>query len=210
LRRLLDVRPNDLFWIAGSTQAPEEDITVDTFRRLRERYPNLRLILVPRQKERFDEVAALLKRLGEPYVRRTELGESGSRSAVVLMDTIGELGALWGLADVAFVGGSLDGHRGGQNMIEPAAYGAAVVFGPHVWNFRDTVNRLLAAGAAIQIENSKSLESTLLRLLSDPVERSRFGKAARSFVASQQGATERTLDLLDTLHSGDQVQTRAA
>ena len=67
---------------------------------------------------------------------------------MVLVDTIGELGALWGLADVAFVGGSLDGRRGGQNMIEPAAYGAAVVFGPHVWNFKEPAARLIERGAA--------------------------------------------------------------
>ena len=103
--------------------------------------PDLRLVLVPRQKDRFDEVAPLLD--GQrPAVRPPQrINGVADRDAIVLVDTIGELGALWGLADVAFVGGSLDGQRGGQNMIEPAAYGAAVVFGPHVWNFKDTVAR---------------------------------------------------------------------
>jgi 3-deoxy-D-manno-octulosonic-acid transferase len=113
------------------------------------------------------------------------------------MDTIGELGALWGLADVAFVGGSLDGKRGGQNMIEPAAYGAAVVFGPHVWNFREIAARLVEAHAAIQIHDAASLEMTVCRLLEDRSERERLGSAARQFVLSQEGATERTVDLLD-------------
>ena len=90
----------------------------------------LRLILVPRQKDRFDEVAALLEKSGLPFVRRSRSqGSVADSSSIVLVDTIGELSAVWGLAEVAFVGGSLDGKRGGQNMIEPAAYGAAVVSG---------------------------------------------------------------------------------
>ncbi|HZU37893.1 MAG TPA: 3-deoxy-D-manno-octulosonic acid transferase, partial [Gemmataceae bacterium] len=136
LRRLLAVGAGQLIWIAGSTQEPEEQIVLDIYRRLKGQHPELRLFLVPRQRERFEPVATLLARSGLPWARRSALtGPVPDASAVVLMDTIGELGALWGLADIAFVGGSLDGKRGGQNMIEPAGYGAAVVFGLHVWNF---------------------------------------------------------------------------
>jgi 3-deoxy-D-manno-octulosonic-acid transferase len=103
------------------------------------------------------------------------------------------------MADVAFVGGSLDGRRGGQNMIEPAAYGAAVVFGPHVWNFAETASRLVEAEGAVQAMDAADLCATVLRLLRDPEERLRLGKAAQRFVLSQQGATERTLHLLDDL-----------
>lgn len=211
LARLLNVRPGELIWVAGSTQAPEEEIALTIFRRLRHQYPNLRLFLVPRQKDRFEEVAGLLRRSGLPFVRRSTLAGStpvahasgssknASGSSVVLVDTIGELGALWGLADVAFVGGSMDGQRGGQNMIEPAAYGAAVVFGPHVWNFRETASSLIQADAARQIGTAVELEATVKRLLSDADERSRLGRAAQRFVSAQQGATERTLDCLDRL-----------
>src|SRR6202011_344750 len=107
---------------------------------------------------------------------------------IVLVDTIGELGALWGLADVAFVGGSLDGKRGGQNMIEPSAYGAAVVFGPHVWNFRDIAARLVEAGATRQVADAAELEAAVRRLLDDPQERQELGRAAQRYVAGQQGA----------------------
>jgi 3-deoxy-D-manno-octulosonic-acid transferase len=200
LRRILGVQKSDLIWIAGSTQAPEEEIALRIFRRLKDRQPNLRLFLVPRQKERFGEVAALLERCGEPFVRRSKLGTPlVSHPSVILIDTIGELGALWGLAEVAFVGGSLDGRRGGQNMIEPAGYGAAVVFGPHVWNFRDTAARLVKAGAAVQVPDAGALELVLEQLLRDQQERRRLGAAAQDFVRSQQGATERTLDCLDRL-----------
>src|SRR6202011_4483420 len=98
---------------------------------------------------------------------------------VVLLDTIGELGALWGRADVAFVGGSLDGRRGGQNMIEPAAYGAAVVFGPHVWNFKEPATRLVECGGACRVADAAGLKEAVGRLLADEAERRRMGAAAR-------------------------------
>jgi 3-deoxy-D-manno-octulosonic-acid transferase len=216
LRRLLNVGATDLVWIAGSTQAPEEQVALDIYRRARASHPNLRLILVPRQKDRFDEVAGLLRRSGLPFVRRSELtGPVGEQGAVVLVDTIGELGALWGLADVAFVGGSLDGRRGGQNMIEPAAYGAAVLFGPCTWNFRQDVARLLEAGAAVQVVDAEGLEPALRRLLSDAEERARLGRAGRHLVLQQLGATERTVALLERVsranldNAGEALQRRA-
>lgn len=206
LRRLLDVRPDDLVWIAGSTQAPEEEIVLNIYRALRGDHPNLRLFLVPRQRERFDEVASLLRRSGIPFLRRSSMTAPlnhpvtpSPRRPVTLMDTIGELGALWGLADVAFVGGSMDGRRGGQNMIEPAAYGAAVAFGPHVWNFRNDATNLVAAGGALQMADAEALAVTVRRLLDDATERERLGRAARDIVRQQQGATARTIELLEEL-----------
>jgi 3-deoxy-D-manno-octulosonic-acid transferase len=211
LRRLLGVSAGDLVWVAGSTQAPEEEVVLGVYRRARGRFPGLRLFLVPRQAERFEEVAALLRRAGEPFVRRSRLdGPAADRPAVVLVDTIGELAALWGLADLAYVGGSLDGRRGGQNMIEPAAYGAAVLFGPHVWNFSDTAARLLGHGAAVQVPDATALEREAVRLLADPYEGARLGEAARRFVLSQQGATALTLDHLDRILPSAGSSTRAA
>jgi 3-deoxy-D-manno-octulosonic-acid transferase len=205
LRRLLNIGPDDLVWIAGSTQAPEEEIALAIYGRLKKDHPRLRLILVPRQRERFDEVAALLSRSGEPFIRRSELPScplTPDSRPLILVDTIGELGALWGLADVAFVGGSLDGKRGGQNMIEPAAYGAAVVFGPHVWNFKDIAARLTESRAAMQVRDGAELERVVAQLLNDAAERARLEDAARRFVVAQQGATERTVDLLEGIIAG--------
>jgi 3-deoxy-D-manno-octulosonic-acid transferase len=204
LCRRLGVRPGDLVFVAGSTQAPEEEIALRVFRAARTAHPNLRLILVPRQRDRFEEVARLLQRAGEPFLRRSTLGETAgvaNAPPVVLLDTIGELEAVWGLADVAFVGGSLDGRRGGQNMIEPAAYGAAVVFGPHTWNFRDTVLRLTEAGGAVEVKDADELGDVVRRFLGDEAERRRLGQAARNLVLAQQGATDRTVDALDRLLS---------
>ncbi len=203
LRRLFDLNEQDLVWVAGSTQAPEEEIVLNVYHRLRPDFPQLRLFLVPRQKDRFGEVGHLLEASREPFVRRSTLDPHVARRtphvALVLVDTIGELGALWGLADIAFVGGSLDGRRGGQNMIEPAAYGAAVLFGPHVWNFREPAARLLACGGAVKVIDEAELESAIRRILTDPARRASMGAAARAYVVEQQGATERTVALLGIL-----------
>ncbi len=199
-RRLFGLREGELVWVAGSTQMPEEEIVLAIYEKLRFSIPALRLILVPRQQDRFDAVAALLQQKGFDCIRRSRLtGPVENRSAVILLDTLGELNAVWGLADIAFVGGSLDGQRGGQNMIEPAAYGAAVVFGPHTWNFKDTVTRLLEAQAAVQIQDARQLEEQVTALAQDAATRQRLGQAARHFVLSQQGATARTIVLLSDL-----------
>jgi 3-deoxy-D-manno-octulosonic-acid transferase len=197
LRDMLKVKDDELIWVAGSTQAPEEEIVLPIWHKLHKKYPQLRLFLVPRHKERFEEVAELLTTSGVDFARRSR-GADLARP-VVLVDTMGELGPLWGLADVAYVGGSLDGRRGGQNMIEPAAFGAAVVFGPHVWNFADTAARLLEAYAAYQVADAEQLETTVRMLLEDGEERRRLGVAARDFVVRQQGATEKTVALLGEL-----------
>jgi 3-deoxy-D-manno-octulosonic-acid transferase len=201
LAQLLAIGDQDLVWIAGSTQEPEEQIALDMYRKAKPRFENLRLIIVPRHKERFEEVAGILQRSGLPFIRRSQISHPVTLSSchpVILLDTLGELGALWGLADVAFVGGSIH-PRGGQNMIEPAAYGAAVTFGPHVWNFKETVDRLLEHRAAVQVNDAAELERETLRLLGDPAAQKALGEAARQFVQSQQGATERTLELLEGL-----------
>ncbi len=205
LRRLFKISKEDLVWVAGSLQPSEESIILAIYQKARVRHPNLRLFLVPRQRERFDELAQELERQGIAFIRRSRLTQP-QRADVVLLDSMGELAALWALADVAFVGGSLDGKRGGQSMIEPAAFGVAVTFGPHVWNFRQTASRLIECGGAYQIENAKELEQTILRLLNDRSERQTIGALARRFVLSQQGATQRTLDLLDTVLNQQQEQ----
>jgi 3-deoxy-D-manno-octulosonic-acid transferase len=198
---LLGIRTGDIVWVAGSTQEPEERLCVEIYAKARRLHPRLRLIIVPRHRERFDAVATVLEGSGLPFARRSRLGpgQVAPLDAVILGDSMGELGAIWGLADIAFVGGSLDGKRGGQNMIEPAAYGAAVLFGPHTWNFKDTVRNLLGRGAAVQVADGASLEAEVLWLLANAGRRQQLGRAARAFVASQQGATGRTLDLLTNL-----------
>src|SRR6185312_12444483 len=127
----------------------------------------------PRHAERFEDVARWLVRQGASVLRRSRLEVPAARRVggpppVILIDTIGELGAVWGLADVAFVGGSLRPGRNGQNMMEPAAYGAAVMFGPYTANFRETVDELLRRRAARQVADAEALARGLLEDLDEP------------------------------------------
>jgi 3-deoxy-D-manno-octulosonic-acid transferase len=212
LRRLLGLSPSPsaslpsgakgdrIIWVAGSTHAPEESIVLAVFRRLRDRFPHLHLILVPRHPDRFEDVARLVEASGLPLVRRSQISDPlPEPPAVLLLDTVGELAAAWGLADVGYVGGTLDGKRGGQSMIEPAGYGVPTVFGPHVWNFRDAARRLIETGGAVMVRDADGLVPALLELLADPQRRDRMGSAARQLVRDQQGATQRTLHVLDEL-----------
>jgi 3-deoxy-D-manno-octulosonic-acid transferase len=223
LRELACITNNDIVFLAGSTQEPEEQIAIDIFRRLAPRHPRLRLILVPRHPERFDDVAKHLEASKLPWLRRTKLaippakpgaagvlraqswicGKTGQPPAppgvsrpILLVDTVGELGAWWGTATIAFVGGSF-GSRGGQNMLEPAAYGAAVSFGPNTWNFRDIVASLLAAEGAVVVNDAAALESFVRRCLEEVGYAATFGARAQTLVKSQLGATARTVALLD-------------
>ena len=217
LREAFGLQAGDPVFIAGSTQAPEEQFALDAWQTARKAHPDLRLILVPRHKERFEDVASLITKRGLPLIRRSASSNempSGDDTTqlppVLLLDTLGELGACWGLADIAFVGGSLTS-RGGQNMIEPAAYGAAVLFGPNTWNFRDVVDLLLTGQAACVVADADALTKRIGVLLDDPAVAREQGQIAQRLVLAQQGATERTVDLiLETLPVAPHMPRRKA
>ncbi|NUQ61779.1 MAG: 3-deoxy-D-manno-octulosonic acid transferase [Pirellulales bacterium] len=197
LRRLAGVRDDDIVFLAGSTQEPEESVALEVFRELRDPWPQLRLVVVPRHPDRFDSVARLLDRSGLPWQRRSQLDRTGAdpSARILLVDAVGELGVWWGTARIAFVGGSM-GNRGGQNMIEPAAYGAAVSFGPNTRNFRDIVATMLDRDAAVVVHDERELTGFVRRCLDEPEFADDLGRRARQLVASQLGATQRTFDLL--------------
>ncbi len=200
LRRAFGLGADDVVFVAGSTQAPEERLALKTFEALRSEFPNLRLVLVPRHAERFDEVAKLVVERGHQLVRRRERTESTTDAAAVrLLDTLGELGACWGLADVAFVGGSIVTSRGGQNMMEPAGYGAAVTFGPHTWNFAEVVASLTQVEAARVVRDGDEFTAAVRDLLERPEAAARMGDRAKSVVLAQRGATNRTLDAIESV-----------
>ncbi len=197
LQELAAIDPTDTVFLAGSTQMPEEEMALKTYLSLRQDAPKLRLILVPRHPERFEEVASLLDTFQIPYLRRTTL-ETRSLSErkekrVLLVDTVGELGAWWGTAQIAFVGGSM-GSRGGQNMLEPAAYGAAVSFGPNTSNFREISERILAVNGAIVIHSQEEMTAFVKRALTDLPWRDILGRNARELILSQRGATKMTVE----------------
>ncbi|HUT89315.1 MAG TPA: 3-deoxy-D-manno-octulosonic acid transferase [Thermoguttaceae bacterium] len=200
LRRLAGLADDDVILLAGSTQEPEESLCLAAYRQLCGTWPQLRLILVPRHPDRFPAVARLLDDSGLAWQRRTDLEHEGPNpeARVLLVDVVGELGAWWGTAGIAYVGGSM-GTRGGQNMIEPAAYGAAVCFGPNTRNFRDIVATMLAQDAAMVVHDGEQLAGFVRRCLEAPEEAAALGDRARALVARQLGATERTFRLLAAL-----------
>ncbi|MGC3970427.1 MAG: glycosyltransferase N-terminal domain-containing protein [Pirellulales bacterium] len=209
LAQLAGFEESDVVFLAGSTQEGEEEIALEAYRSLAAEFPQLRLVLVPRHAERFDEVARILERSGTSFVRRSMLsslssegrdvrsspGEGDVVPRVLLIDAIGELGAWWGTSHIAFVGGSF-GDRGGQNMLEPAAYGAAVSFGPNTWNFREIAGALVAAGGAVVLSQPSELAPFVRRCLTDVKFVADLGRRAGELVAANRGATVRTVELL--------------
>lgn len=200
LARLWGITQSDRVLLAGSTQEPEESLALDTYLQLAESHPELRLILVPRHPDRFEAVAEMLDTRGVPWQRRTDLDSKPAdpQARILLVNVIGELGAWWGTAHIAYVGGSM-GPRGGQNMIEPAAYGAAVSFGPNTRNFRDIVTAMLARHAAVVLHNGDDMTEFVRRCLNDPHYQRQLGDQAQQLVKEQLGATKRTFSLLESL-----------
>ena len=194
-RAALGAEPGRRLWIAGSTHRGEEAAILDAYRRLKARFPQLRLLLAPRHPERAQEVADLAREHGFRAVRRTALTERQDPEAVIILDTVGELADLYGLADVVFVGGSLVA-TGGHNMLEPAQRRKPVLFGPHTNNFRESADLLCAAGAAVVVQDAGDLAREVERLLEDPELGRTMGEAGFSAVASRQGALSATLALI--------------
>lgn len=187
-------------FVAGSTQDPEELAAVSAAKRLLPKHPQLKLVVVPRHPERFEEVFRVLTQSGLSVIRRSELesGRTVDRWQVLLVDTVGELRWWWGLAELALVGGSF-GDRGGQNMLEPAAYGAKVAFGPNTWNFRTIVRDLLEKRAAWELPSLDALQGWIDDHLTDPELGKAHTERAVQWIGSHQGATERSYALLDQL-----------
>lgn len=210
LAELAGIESQDTVFLAGSTQDPEEALAVEAYRALKENYPRLRLILVPRHPSRCDDVARGLDGSGLRWQRRSRLETDGpdSSARILLVDTVGELGGWWGTAQIAYVGGSM-GPRGGQNMIEPAAYGAAVSFGPNTRNFRDIVAMLLRHDASIVVRDGRELSAFVERCLDDPAWARSLGRRAQELVIRQRGATDRTVSLLSQLLAGSKNRVSA-
>lgn len=186
-------------FLAASTREGEEALLLDAVAQAQ--IPGLLTVLVPRHPQRFDDVAALLKRNGLAYVRRSQLAQELSATALdnniqlVLGDSMGEMFTYYAACDVAFIGGSLL-PLGGQNLIEASAMGKPVLIGPHTFNFAAATELAIAAGAAWRINDSADLASVLKRLFGDHEKRQSMGLAARNFSRSEGGATLRIADLI--------------
>lgn len=210
----LGFEPGDPLWVAGSTHQGEEEVILDVFKALMAHFPRLRLILAPRDPGRAGDVMILAEERGLKAVLKTEVvkpravpqssavchpwGERDALSArhqghdLVVLDTVGELGRVYGLGSVCFVGGTLV-PVGGHNLLEPAAFGIPVVFGPHTHNFVSMAAGLLEEGGGCRVHTGQELHEILECFLKDDGMRMQVGKMARLFVARNQGALGQVL-----------------
>jgi 3-deoxy-D-manno-octulosonic-acid transferase len=181
---------------AGSTHSGEEAALLDVFRRLRERFPELVLIIAPRHPERFDEVEGLVNTAGYECQRRTRL--RGPIKDVLLLDTIGELRSFYAICDIAFVGGSLV-KVGGHNLLEPAAMKKPVIFSRYMFNFKEISEALISAGGGILVKDKQELYVQAEKLLSDRAYARQIGERAFRVIEANSGAAKRTIDAVSGL-----------
>jgi 3-deoxy-D-manno-octulosonic-acid transferase len=198
--RTLAIENAGPLWIAASTHAGEEEVCVRVFARLLERCAGLRLLLAPRHLDRLPAVEEVLRSKGLDFVRRTDLRDNRwtGETPVMLLDTLGELAALYPGAAAAFVGGTLV-RVGGHNLLEPARAGVPVIYGPHVENVAAIADALDASGGGFRVTDETGLAATLQALLDDPELRARTGNAAQATVGSVGSVEASVRTALDCL-----------
>jgi 3-deoxy-D-manno-octulosonic-acid transferase len=196
MKKQLGIQDRDRVFVAGSTHEGEEEAVIRTFLKILPRYPELVLVLVPRHVDRAPRVEKLLERYGiQDKIRRSQLGDKGREGArVVLWDTFGELFKVYSMGEVVFCGGSLVPRRG-QNILEPAAWGKVVLYGPSMEDFQDAHLLLSGVGAGIMVQNEEELAERCLYLLDHPALMKERGEAGREALLAQRGATQRNLEL---------------
>jgi 3-deoxy-D-manno-octulosonic-acid transferase len=193
LGEALELDPDRPLIVAGCTMDHEEEKVLLAFRRVRERHPRASLLIAPRHPERFDEVDALVRNAGFACRRRT--APPNGPTDVLVLDTIGELPAAYGLGDVAFVGGSLVA-TGGHNLLEPAIQSRPVLFGPSTDNFALLADRMVEAGGGIRVADAEALAREVCRLLEDDDLRDRTGRSAYAVARHDAAAGKRTARVL--------------
>ncbi len=197
--------PQRPLWVAGSTHAGEEQAALAAHAALRAKQGDALLVIAPRHRPRFEEVAQLLEENGENWMRFSAVGSAEATAtaglSVLLLDTLGELENFYAAADLAFVGGSLV-PVGGHNLLEPAALGVATLTGPHQHNAPD-IARLLTAHRGLRVvRNPAELSAAVLRLMGNAPERTRLAEAARATVAENRGALKCVLELVSERVAG--------
>lgn len=197
-RQKFGLGPDDLVLVAGSTRPGEEEVVLEAWGKLSSR---VRLIIAPRHPDRFDQVEKMLSQRGLAYVRRSRWPETPSGWSVLLLDTMGELVEAYAVGDIALVGGSFI-PVGGHNPLEPAALGLPVVFGPHMFNARESARSLVEAGGAVQAEGPAQLAEIMMLWTNDPAQRLSCGERARQAVEVQRGASQMIAGMIKNLVPG--------
>ncbi|MCD6395743.1 MAG: hypothetical protein J7M40_19845, partial [Planctomycetes bacterium] len=191
-------------WVAGGTGPGEERIILEVFGKLRtdEQFADLRLAVVPRKPERFDEVATLIERCGFDFARYSAVKDTDKivegKPDVILGDTMGDLRRFYSLANIVFVGRSLV-PMGGSDMMEPTALGKCTIFGPHTFNFKQTVDALLKANGATEVTNGDELLTAMRMCLTVKDLAQSIANAGQGVIKQNQGATQRTVDAITKL-----------
>ncbi|MDZ4728383.1 MAG: lipid IV(A) 3-deoxy-D-manno-octulosonic acid transferase [Xanthomonadales bacterium] len=185
-------------WLAASTREGEEEVILEAFQQVLQKFPQALLVMVPRHPERFDEVAGLITGSGLSMLRHSKLGCEMQGVSCYLVDAMGELLRFYAACDLAFVGGSL-ANTGGHNVLEAAALAKPVLVGPNTFNFAQITERLLASGGALRVIDSASLQQAVVGLLHQPEKAAAMGAAGKNLVLNEQGALERTLDMVSGL-----------
>lgn len=208
LRQRLGLGVSDRLLVAGSTHIPEEEIVIGAYRNLVARFPDLRLLIAPRHPERAGYVQGLVKRSGFQSLRvsllKSGISREGTDPFVCILDTVGELADFYEASDIVFMGGSLS-RTGGHNILEPAALGRPVIFGPHMFNFRDIAELFMLNRAALMVRSQSELELAVGSLLEDRAALERLAASAQALVRSNQGATLKTFSCIEEVIAGAPV-----
>jgi len=209
----LGLLENEQLLVCGSTHPGEEEIILRVYKRLLRKLPSLRLLIAPRHPERAKEIANMAERAGFQAAFLSSLratsAEGGSacggshklRTNIFILDTIGQLFSYYALADIVFVGGSLV-KTGGHNILEPAWQGKPIVFGPHMFNFRDIADMFINNDAGVLVNNEAELENKVDYLLNNPKAADELSKRAKALITWNQGATYRNLEILKKIYAG--------
>ncbi len=195
---LLGLGHENLIWVAGSTHRNEEETLFGVLAKLKSSFPALRLILAPRRIEESRDILELARDMGLTAVLKTELSKNRHPYDVIILDTLGELGRIYGLGMLSFVGGSL-APIGGHNLLEPAGFGCPVLFGPHTHNFVAMSEALIDSGGGWRVQDGKELFEAMKTLLKEPDRLDRMGRSARKFVETNQGALKRVMSHIGNL-----------
>jgi len=185
-------------WVIASTHDMEESIFFTIYPELKKKIPELLLVVVPRHPERFTQVKQVAEKVQLKLSLRSLNQLCTAETDVYLADTMGELKLLYGAADICFVGGSMV-PVGGHNILEPAALGVPIMFGPYMINFKEITKNVLDLKAAIQCADSQIITETVMRLYKDKGYRNEMASKAKEFVKSNQGATTNTLEIIEKL-----------
>jgi len=201
LKNIFKLKTNSPIWIAGSTHPGEEKIILEAHQQLKNKHPNLILILAPRRIERVEELAKFLEKKKISFYRRSSLGNN-SPNDVILLDTMGELAKLYSLGQVAFIGRSLIKPGGGHSLIEPLSQGLIVLHGPHIQNIAPVANEANRFGVAFAVYNAKDIQEKVQTLLEHSSNRIELSAKAKSFVNDRKGTTDKmAIVILNILNS---------